>query len=72
MSLEEQIASRFGPLLTVEQLAELLHRPTKSFAVALRRPGPLSDSFNIARVKIGRRIYFRTCDIAMILSGSQM
>lgn len=68
MSLEEQLTSRFGPLLSMEQLAELLHRPTKSLSVALSRPGPLSDQLNIARVKIGRKVYFRATDLAAALS----
>lgn len=68
MSLEEQIVSRFGPLLTMEQLAELLHRPTKSLSVTLRHPSPLSDRLNAARIKIGRRVYFRASDLAIALS----
>ena len=68
MSLEEQLISRFGPLLSMEQLAELLHRPTKSLSVALSRPGPLSDQLNIARVKIGRKVYFRATDLATVVA----
>ncbi|HCF2284633.1 DNA-binding protein [Pseudomonas aeruginosa] len=68
MSFEEQIVSRFGPLLTIEQLAELLHRPAKSLSVSLGRPGPLSDKLNTARVKIGRKVYFRASDLAAALS----
>ncbi|WP_166366030.1 DNA-binding protein [Pseudomonas akapageensis] len=68
MTLEQQILERFGPLLTLAQLAELLHRSPQGLSFTLSRPGSFAEKINIARIKLGRRVYFRASDIAAALS----
>lgn len=65
--IEQQLLDRYGPLLTLDQLAEVLHRSPKGLSFTLARPGTLSDQINGARIKLGRRVYFRTSEIATTL-----
>lgn len=68
-AIEQQLLERYGPLLTLEQLAEVFHRSPKGLYFSLSHPGEFSDAINKARAKIGRRLYFRASDIALALSG---
>jgi len=47
------------PLLTVDSLAALLHRTPCGMRQALKRDTDFSAQLRAARVKLGRRIYFR-------------
>ena len=60
---------RYGPLLTLAQLAQMLNRSTDGVRMALRDPSPYAQHLNAAKVRIGRRIYFRTPDVARLLLG---
>jgi len=67
--IELQILERFGPLLTLEQLAELLHRKPGGLAWSLSQKGEFSSAINATRVKLGRRSYFRTSELAGIIAN---
>lgn len=67
-ALETNLNQLYGPLLSLPQLAELLHRSPDGLRVALRTSQPYALQIQQARVKIGRRVYFRTADIASYLS----
>ena len=69
MTTEETLLFRYAgaPLLSVEQLAEILHRSKDSLRVSLGGDSDFSRLILPCRVKIGRRIYFRTTDIAKII-----
>jgi hypothetical protein len=67
-ALETNLNQMYGPLLSLPQLAELLHRSPDGLRVALRTSQPYALQIRQARVKIGRRVYFRTADIASYLS----
>ena len=58
---------RYGPLLTLLQLAQMLSRSPDGVRIALRESNPYAERLNAAKVRIGRRIYFRTPDVAQIL-----
>jgi hypothetical protein len=66
-SLPESMFEKWGPLLTLAQLAGILNRSTDGVRLALRESSPYTDRLNAARVRIGRRIYFRTIEVAQIL-----
>lgn len=66
--IEQQLLDRYGPILTLEQLAEVFHRSPGGLYFTLSRSGEFADAINSARTKLGRRIYFRTSGIAEILS----
>lgn len=37
--------------------------------MALREPTPYAQRLNQAKVRIGRRIYFRTMEVAQVIAG---
>lgn len=67
--LEAQLLALYGPLLTPEHLATLLHRKPGGMSFSLTTPGPVKDQFEPARLQIGRRVYYRASDIAAVLAG---
>ncbi|MBD8526219.1 DNA-binding protein [Pseudomarimonas arenosa] len=69
-SLSQSMFDRYGPLLTLVQLAQMLHRSPDGMRMALREPTTYAERLNAAKVRIGRRIYFRTPEVAEILQGS--
>ncbi len=68
-SLSSLMFDRYGPLVTLAQLAEILNRSTDGVRMALREPTPYALRLNQAKVRIGRRIYFRTTDVAQVIAG---
>ena len=68
-SLASSMFDRYGPLLTLAQLAQMLNRSTDGMRMALREASPYAERLNAAKVRIGRRIYFRTPDVAQVLLG---
>jgi hypothetical protein len=66
MTTEELIRALFSgaPLLSIEQLAELLHRSKDGLRISLSGDNEVSRKFLPCKIKIGRRIYFRTADVA--------
>lgn len=69
LNLEESLVEKYGPLLTMTQLAELLHRSPDGLRIALQSRQPYTEQINRARLKIGRRVYFRASQIADFLSN---
>ncbi len=63
------LQNRYGPLLPIDAVAEVLNRSPQGLRVSLGTKNPLSDSINAAKLKIGRRIYFRAEIIASIVDG---
>lgn len=68
MGIEENLLGRFGPLLSLSQLATILDRSPDGLRISLRTQNPWTLPINRARLKIGRRVYFRTSQIAEALS----
>ena len=62
-SLIPYLLDRYGPLMTLSQLAELLGRSPAGIRVGLYTDGETSELVGPAKIKIGRRIYFRTAVI---------
>lgn len=69
MTMEYTLLHRFGPLLSIAQLAAILDRSPEGLRISLRTTNEWTQRINKARLKIGRRVRFRTCQIAEILSG---
>jgi len=65
--IEQQLLDLYGPILTKDHLAKILHRSPEGLAYTLARKCEFSDSVNSAKLKLGRRIYFRASDIAALL-----
>ncbi len=69
MSTEAFLLQKFGPLLSLEQLAGLLDRSTDGLRLSLAHDGEISKKFGPARKKIGRRVYFRSALVASVLDA---
>ena len=69
MQIEEALTKQYGPLLSVAQLAQVLDRSAEGLRISLRTESDWSKSINAARLKLGRRVYYRTAEIAQVLNG---
>jgi hypothetical protein len=69
MTLEEVLVRRYGPLLSLSQLAVVLDRSPDGLRISLRGPGEWAAKFNAAKLKVGGRVYFRTSQVAEFLAG---
>ncbi len=69
MQIEEALTKQYGPLLSVAQLARVLDRSAEGLRITLRTDSGWSKTINLTKLKLGRRVYFRTSEIALILSG---
>ena len=67
--IEEVLTQEYGPLLSVAQLAKVLHRSVEGLRISLYTESDWSKPINAAKFKLGRRVYFRTAAIALVLSG---
>lgn len=72
MTIEETLVQRFGPLLSIAQLATVLDRSPDGLRISLRATNEWTQRINKARLKIGRRVYFRTSQIAEVLSDESL
>lgn len=70
MTIEETLLSKYGPLLSLTQLANVLDRSPEGLRISLRTANDWSIQLNTARLKVGRRVYFRTSQVASMLSGN--
>lgn len=72
MSTEAFLLEKYGPLLTLAQVASLLDRKPEGVRVTIRNNhGDLGRQLSAARIKIGRRTHFKTPAIAKLLDGNQ-
>lgn len=69
MTIEETLVKQFGPLIPLAGLATLLDRSPEAIRMFLRSGGGLAEQINSAKLKVGRRLYFRTSEVAEVLSG---
>jgi hypothetical protein len=69
MGTEEILLKSYGPLITINELATVLSRSAEGLRQSLRQESELANKVNSARVKIGKRIYFRTSEIAAVFDG---
>lgn len=69
MEIEEVLTKEYGPLLSIGQLARVLDRSAEGLRISLRTNSDWSRPINEARLKLGRRVYFRTAAIAKVLNG---
>jgi hypothetical protein len=69
MNIEETLTRQYGPLLTISQLAKVLDRSPEGLRISLRSSNEWVNRVNASRLRLGRRVYFRTGQIAIILGG---
>jgi hypothetical protein len=63
----EIFLKQYGPLMTLLELAEVLDRSPEGLRISLRNSDPFSKAVNGSRKKLGRRVYFATSKIAIVL-----
>lgn len=70
MTTEEVLVHRFGPLLTLTQVAAILDRSPDGLRITIRTSNLLGQQLSAARVKIGRRLHFKAKAIAALVDGA--
>lgn len=66
-SIEEVMQEKYGPLMSKEALAEVLAISSRKVTNGFANNLPWTRPFRTARVKIGRKIYLNTADVAKAL-----
>jgi hypothetical protein len=69
MTIEEVLVKQYGPLLSLAELAMILDRSPEGLRISLRSSGEWVSRINAARLRLGRRVYFRTSEIANVLDA---
>jgi hypothetical protein len=71
MNIEEILVNKHGCLLSIATLAQVLDRSPEGLRISLRstNTSEWAQRVNATRLRIGRRVYFRTSEIASILAG---
>ncbi|MFV0454213.1 MAG: hypothetical protein ACK5NQ_04310 [Pseudomonas sp.] len=68
---EQDFLNRFGPLVSQSQLADLLGMTARGLSTFLWRKTELAKGICECRVKVGRRVLYRTVEIAGLLACQQ-
>lgn len=69
MTIEQNLVDRFGPLIPLAGLATLLDRSPEAVRMYLRSNSELAQKINTSKLKVGRRLYFRTMEVARFLNA---
>lgn len=72
MTTEEVLIGKYGPLLTLAEVAKLLDRSPDGLRVTIRTDNDLGRHLMGARVKIGRRLHFKASSVAALLDGESI
>ena len=67
MMAAETLIKQYGPLLSINQLAGILDRSPDDLRTTLRSSGEWVNKINATRLRSGRRLYFRTVEVADVL-----
>jgi len=71
MSIEQTLVGKYGPMISLRQLADVLDKSAEALRLLLRSPGAFPDAINKHRSKLGRRVYFKTAGIAQVLDSQE-
>ena len=69
MTIEEVLVKEYGPLLSLAELAMILDRSPDGLRISLKSSNDWVSRINAARLRLGRRVYFRTSEIANVLDA---
>jgi hypothetical protein len=70
METEQFLIEKYGLLLTIGQVAEMLKRSPDGLRITLRTNSDFALRMKAARLKLGRRVYFRAPEIARLIDGT--
>lgn len=68
-STSEFLLGKYGPLLSLPQLASLLDRSVDGLRLSLLSDTEFSRQIKPTKIKLGRRVYFKTEMVAKVISG---
>lgn len=73
ITTDEFLLGRFGPLMSIADVAEVLGRSADGVRVALYSDGDVSRRLRPTMIRVGRRVYFRTLQLkdALGLDGGE-
>jgi hypothetical protein len=69
MFIEEALVKQYGLLLSLTELAKILDRSREGLRISLRSSDEWVKQINATRLRLGRRVYFRTSEIANVLDA---
>lgn len=68
---EQILVNKYGPLLTLLQVAELLNRSADGLRMTLRGDSDFAKRMRPARRKIGRRLYYKAVEVAKFIDDGE-
>jgi hypothetical protein len=68
----DYLQNKYGPLMSINALAETFDRSKEGLRVSLCSDSDFSKAVNAAKTKCGRRVYFRSGQIAEIIDGEAL
>lgn len=69
MSTEKLLMQKFGPLLSLEELSVILKRSRDGLRISLSTNSDFAQQWNATKIKVGRRVYFRSAEVARLIDG---
>lgn len=70
-STEQILIDLYGPLLSLEQLATVLKRSKDGLRLTIRGSSEFATAIQSCRVRLGRRVYFNSLQIAKLMIGGE-
>ena len=67
MTTEETLIKQYGPMFSINPLAGILDRSPDGLRTTLRACCEWVNKSNATRLRSGRRLYFRTVEVADVL-----
>lgn len=68
----EYLLARYGPLLTLKHVAEIMHTTPAGVRMAIaRRRQPFAMALSAARRRLGRRVYFEARRVANVIDQDE-
>lgn len=67
----DYLQEKYGPLMSMEALAAIFDRSKEGLRVSLNSSSDFADAINAAKRKCGRRVYFKSTEIAKIIDGGE-
>lgn len=64
------LTDKYGPFLSINQLAEVLDRSPKGLRITLQQDSLVSKQLEPAKTRVGRRVYFNVVSIAEIMTAT--
>ena len=71
MTTEEFLVQKYGLLLTLVQVSSIFDRTPEGLRVTLAGENKFANQLRPAKVRVGRRVYFRAAGVAAVIDNCQ-